>query len=231
MSSRLAFRLVPGCLLAAVLGPVGAQGIYTCVDARGNRLTSDRPITECLDREQKELSSTGTVRRTIGPSLTATERAAQEERERKANEERQRQAEERRAQRALLARYPNQAVHDGERAKALQAVQDVAAAGARRIAELKAQRAQLQQETEFYKDASKWPPKLKRQIEDIEQQTAAQLRFIAAQEDEKKRITARFDEELARLKMLWARLPAAATTGVTPTAGASAPRTGAAKKP
>ena len=39
-----------------------AQGIYTCVDAKGRRLTSDRPIMECIDREQNELSAGGTVR-------------------------------------------------------------------------------------------------------------------------------------------------------------------------
>ena len=33
---------------------------------------------------------------------------------------------------------------------------------------------------------------------------AAQNRFIGEQEDEKRRLNARFDEELARLKQLWA---------------------------
>ena len=89
-------RPLAGLVLAAALGQGWAQpqapaGIYTCVDAKGRRLTSDRPIVDCLDREQKELNSSGTVRRTLGPSLTASERAAREERDRKAAEERQRQ--------------------------------------------------------------------------------------------------------------------------------------------
>ena len=29
-------------------------GIYTCVDATGRRITSDRPIMSCIDREQRE---------------------------------------------------------------------------------------------------------------------------------------------------------------------------------
>jgi hypothetical protein len=226
---RRCIRLFLGALAVAgapawaePAAPTGS--IFTCIDARGQRLTSDRPIVECLDREQKELKKDGTVRRTIGPSLTAQERAALEERERKLAEERQRKDVERRALKALLARYPNQAVHDADRVKALRAAQDVIAAGERRVAELEEQRRKLQQETEFYKDRSKWPPKLKRQIEENEQQMAAQLRFIDAQGEEKKRIDARFDDELARLKPLWAQLaPSTATSGAGSVSGAGEP--------
>jgi hypothetical protein len=228
MSSPALLSLLSGCLLVAGAGmawaqqpPAGGPSIYTCIDAKGRRLTSDRPITECLDRQQKELNSSGTVRRTIGPSLTATERAALEERERKAAEDRQREADERRVQKALLTRYPNQAAHDAERTNALKAAQDVIAAGQRRIAYLQDERKRLLQETEFYKNAAKWPAKLKRQVEENEQQIAAQARFIDAQLEETRRINARFDEELTRLRMLWARAAAASTT--TGAAPASAP--------
>lgn len=230
MTFRPLSRLLAGCVLAAALGQAWAQpqqqqpaSIYTCIDAKGRRITSDRPIVECNDREQKELNRSGTVRRTLGPSLTATERAAQEERERKAAEERQRLAEEKRVQKALLTRYPNQAAHDAERAKALEQAEDVIAAGHRRIADLREQRRKLNQETEFYKDPSKWPPKLRRQIEEIDNQTAAQQRFVAAQEEEKKRIDTRFDEELVRLKQLWAQLGPTATAAGTPGSGAKKP--------
>ena len=46
-------------------------GVYTCVDAKGRKLTSDRPIYECADRTQQEMTTTGTVKRVIGPTLTA----------------------------------------------------------------------------------------------------------------------------------------------------------------
>jgi hypothetical protein len=215
------------CLAAAtVLAGAGAAAwaqvggaIYTCVDAQGRRITSDRPIMECLDREQKQLNSSGTVRRTVPPSLTASERAELEQREHRRAEEELRRAEERRLDRALLARYPNQQVHDIERAKALQAVQDVIDAGGRRIAELGEQRHKLNEETEFYKTPSKWPARLKRQIDENQQQVEAQQRFIAAQDEERKRVTAHFDEELARLRILWAQRAAASAAAP----GASAP--------
>lgn len=117
-------RLALGGLLAACAAGASAQAIYTCVDASGRRITSDRPIDTCMDREQKELNPSGRVRRTIGPSLTAAERAAQEEQERKAAAEKERQAEQARIRKSLLARYPTPASHDAERAKALRSVQD-----------------------------------------------------------------------------------------------------------
>lgn len=225
MSSHRLPRLLLGCLAAAAVGHASAQpapgGIYTCTDSKGHRLTSDRPIPECIDREQKELNSSGTVRRTLGPSLTASERAAQEEKERKEAEQRQHEAEERRTEKLLVARYPNQASHDAERAKALENAQNVVVAGQRRLAELQQERKKVAQETEFYKSPKQWPAKLKRQVDDIDQQIAAQQRFLANQEDERKRINTRYDEELAKLKSLWARLPQTATAGAAP---ASAPK-------
>lgn len=196
---------VLACLLAGAGGSAWSQGIYTCVDAKGRRLTSDRPIAECLDREQKELNATGTVRRTIGPSLTHPERVALEEQERKAAEERLRQAEERRMLRALLMRYPTQAAHEGERAKALQSVQDTILTSQRRIADLRLERKKLDTEIEFYKTPAQWPVKLKRQVEELEHQVEGHQRLIASQEEEKRRIERRFDEELSRLRILWAQ--------------------------
>src|SRR5688572_9269158 len=91
---------VASCLYAGLLLPACAEGIFTCVDAKGRRLTSDRPIVECIDREQREITPSGTVKRKIGPSLTAEERAAEEEKQRLAVEERNRLAEEKRRERA-----------------------------------------------------------------------------------------------------------------------------------
>lgn len=208
-------------LLVAAAGLVQAQarGIYTCVDGQGRKLTSDRPIAECMDREQKVLNASGTVRATMPPSLTGPERAAQEEKERKLAEERQRLEEEKRMRKALLVRYPNAAVHDKERANALKTAQDAITTGQRQVVDLQAQRKKLDVEAEFYKTPDKWPAKLKRQVEETDQQIAAQQRFIATQEEEKKRINTRFDDELNRLKVLWAQ--AQGTTAAA--APASAP--------
>jgi Domain of unknown function (DUF4124) len=204
-----------GALLAqtttVALAQTQAAGIYTCVDARGRKLTSDRPIPECNDREQQVLNPSGTLREKVGPTLTAQERAAVEAREKLAQEEQARRNEEKRRDRALLLRYPNKAVHDAERAEAVAQINVVKNAALNRIEELNRQRKTIDVEMEFYKkDTSKAPSSLKRQIDDVAQSLAVQNRFIADQEGETKRVNVRFDEELARLKALWPQLATSA---------------------
>ena len=194
-----------GVLCSSLLGEASAQGIFTCTDSRGKKITSDRPISECLDREQKELNPSGTVKRSLGPNLTAQEISALEARDKKEAEDRARANEERRRNRALLTRYQNQAAHDTERASALTQVDAVIQTANKRMAELAVQRKALDSELEFYKnDPSKAPAYLKRRVAEFQDNLVAQQRFIANQQLEKKRINDRFDEELARLKPLWA---------------------------
>lgn len=198
---------VIGVLGSALLGlqaEVAAQSIYRCTDSRGNKLTSDRPIAECLDREQNELNPSGTVKRNVGPSLTSSERERIEAQQKKDAEDKARVNEERRRNRALLMRYKDQAAHDRERADALKQVDEVIAAADKRLAELDKQSEGINAELEFYKnDTTKAPPKLRRQIAEHDDSVRAQQRFIADQTMEKKRVNDRFDEELARLKPLW----------------------------
>ncbi|EHL20316.1 hypothetical protein KYG_23835 [Acidovorax sp. NO-1] len=211
----------------AAAQPQGASGsIYTCVDRNGRRLTADRPIPECLDREQRELSPSGTTRRQIGPSLTEIERTALEAQRRKEAEERARVVEERRRERVLVARYPDKAAHDVERAAAIQLVDDVTATAEKRITELQAERKKLDVEMEFYKkDPNKAPMTLRRKMAENEEIVAEQQRFIAGQDQEKRRVHARFDTELAQLRKLWDAQrspPVIATTPASETPAAPA---------
>lgn len=208
--SRLSRHVALVLLAAGVAGSAWGQRIYSCVDAKGRRLTADRPIAECMDREQRELGANGLVRRTIPPVPTAAERAEQEQRARKEADEQQRLAEEKRMHKLLVARYPNQRVHDTARERALQPVQDAIAAGQRRVAELQADQKKLRAEAAPFKTPAERPDKLKRQIEENEQQLAAQQRAVAAQEEEKNRISRRYEQELALLKQLWAQQATAA---------------------
>ncbi|WP_295977489.1 DUF4124 domain-containing protein [uncultured Variovorax sp.] len=181
-----------------------SAGIYTCVDARGRTLTADRPIAECNDREQRELNPSGSTRRKLEPTYTARELQEREDRAREAAIVAARQTDERRRERALLVRYPNSATHDRERAEALAQIDAVSEAARKRISELGEDRKKIDEEMEFYKqDPTKAPAALRRRIDDNAKSVAVQNRFIAEQEEEKKRVNARFDEERVRLKALW----------------------------
>jgi len=205
-------QLCTGALLAAQTGLMTVQaqqapasGIYSCIDAQGRRLSADRPIAECSDREQTLRNPSGSVKAKVSPAPTAKERAEQESKEKAAQQERARVAEEKRLDRALLLRYPKPAAHDKSRAAALAQVTLVRQGAVNRTTALLAERAALLQEMEFYKkDPSKAPPSVRHQIDTVAQGLAAQERLIAEQDAELKRVNARFDEQLLRLKPLWA---------------------------
>ena len=203
------FALVAACLCDVSMAQTNknanaAAGIYSCVDAKGRRLTADRPIAECMDRAQQRLSSSGLVRGELPPSLTAPERAALEEKEKAAVEKRAQEAEEKKRDRALFTRYPNRAEHDKERAAALGKVDEVIKTSNKRSDELAEQRKAISADYEFYKASpARAPASLKRRLDENEAGAAAQKRFVAEQEQEKRRLNMRFDEELAVLKPFW----------------------------
>ncbi|RZI72579.1 MAG: DUF4124 domain-containing protein [Variovorax sp.] len=200
----LSWLLLTGGIAFAQSEPVKPAGIYTCVDSRGRNLTSDRPIADCLDREQRELNPSGTTRRKIEPNYTAKEQAERDERARQSALQALRINEERRRERALLVRYPNVTAHERERKEAIGQIDAVIQAARKRQTELLDERKNVDTELEFYKaDPSKAPASIRRQIDDNAQSVAVQNRFIGEQEDEKRRVNARFDEERVRLRQLW----------------------------
>lgn len=187
-------------------GSAAAQGIYTCVDAKGRKITADRPIPDCIDRDQQELSRSGSVIRKVSPTMTAKERVAQDEKDKLAANEIARQQDEKRRERALLLRYPNRKAHDRERNLALAVVDDIIASSQKRTQALVVERAALDTEMEFYlKDPSKAPFALKSRMESNISNQQAQQQFVLAQGQEKARLNRRFDEELLTLQQLWSR--------------------------
>ena len=185
-------------------GSAMAQSIYSCVDGGGRTITADRPIAECIDRTQRELSRSGQVKRQLGPSLTAHEEAAQEIKQKKEADVRAREIEDRRRGWALLQRYPTRAVHDQERVAALMQIEEIIRISSERRGELVEQGKGIASEFEFYvKDPSRAPEPLKRKQEESLDRMAAQQKLMADQQMEKKRVNQRFDEELGRLKQLW----------------------------
>ncbi|PKO60385.1 MAG: DUF4124 domain-containing protein, partial [Betaproteobacteria bacterium HGW-Betaproteobacteria-18] len=203
-SAGLLLATLGTTLLAQSATPVPATQIYTCIDAKGRKLNSDRPIMECRDREQTILNPSGTVKARLGPALTASERNQSEARMRAEEKERAMRDREKSLNRSLWIRYPNPAAHQKDRDEAVAQLMLVKQAAAARVTVLQAERAKLADEVAFYaKNPGKAPAKLQRQVNESSQILAAQKRFLAEQDNELKRVNARFDEELKRLEPLW----------------------------
>lgn len=199
-------RLLAAALLCAGAVPamsLAASQVFTCVTANGRTLTSDRLIGECMDRDQRVLSSDGMLLRVVPPSLTADERAEKEVRERRAAADKEAKAEAGRRDRSLMQRYPNAEAHQKAREVALADMRTSTQLSEVRQRELATERKPLLEEAEFYKGKA-LPPKLRQQLDANEAATAAQRDVQNNQKAELDRVNKVFDTELGRLKRLWA---------------------------
>ena len=189
--------------------PTAAQArIYSCVDAQGKHLTSDRPIPECLDREHRELNKDGSQKRVVPPRMTPAERAAQEEARKKLVLAEQSYKDAVRRDRNLMLRFPHQAAHDKARQLALDDLHKATQASEQRMAELIKERKPLLADAEFYKGKA-LPFKLKSKLDTNEASQQAQKDIIENQVAEKGRINGLYDAELQRLRRLWSGAPPA----------------------
>lgn len=212
---------LPFAVLLCVSAGAAAQGIYTCVDAKGRKLTSDRPIVECLDRDQRELNPSGSLRRVLTPPPAPKTRAEMLADEKAENDARLQKADENRRDRALRQRYPDRASHDKARADALQKADEVVQAAKLRLQELTQRRAALNTELDFYKNSpASVPVAIKRRVLETDTNMAEQNRLIAGQDAEKKRIVDQFDAEVLKLQARWALVAAAAATAASSSSSA-----------
>ena len=219
-SAALALLSVPPAAVGQA--PAGSGQIYTCTDATGKKITSDRPIADCNAREQRVLNADGSVKRIMPPTLTTDERTELEAREREASAERARTQEAIRRDRNLLARFPDEAAHRKARAAALDDVRKALRLSEERVALLAAERKPLLDEAEFYA-GKPLPGKLKAQLDANDASTEAQRTLAQNQQLEVVRINKLYDVELERVKKLWAGAQPG-SLGVLPNGAASAPR-------
>ena len=180
-----------------------SSAIYSCVDAGGRRLTADRPIAACSDREQ-QLTLPGGIVRTIGPTYSEKERAEQAVQLRKEAEERYRANDDKRRERALAVRFPTKAAHDAERAESVDGVKAQIKLVQERRKQLLADREQLNLEFEFYKNnPSKAPQSLQVRLATNTEELKETDDQQAALNDDVKRTNQRFDSEAHMLKQYW----------------------------
>jgi hypothetical protein len=211
-------------LSCSVAATGASAAIYSCVDANGKKLTSDRPIAECSGRDQRVLNPDGSVKQVLPPTPTAEERAEQETRERQAAAERVALQDATRRDRNLMTRFPNVAAHNKARSAALDDVKASVQLSERRLAALAVDRKPLLDEAEFYV-GKPLPLKIRQQLDANDAATEAQRSLIQNQQSEIVRINALYDAELAHLKKLWAGAPAGSVGTVQPAPAASSSMT------
>ena len=218
----------PAMLLLAGGLAGAAAPIYTCTDTSGKKITSDRPIVECHDREQRVLNADGSVKQVVPPTPTADERAELESREREAITERSMRNEAVRRDRNLLVRFPTEAAHRKAREAALDDIRTSLKLSQNRINLLTQERKPLLDDAEFY-TGKPLPTRLKQQLDANDAAAKAQQDLVQNQQAEIVRINALFDVELERLKHLWGGALPGSMGVLAVSSAASAPRKAASK--
>jgi hypothetical protein len=177
------------CALPMLMGATDApprMKILTCKDASGQTLITDPADPRCYK-----------------PPPTEDQRVADEERRRRAKEAYLACKAEQRSDQSLVSRYPTQAKHDAARQQALDGVAAAMRGSEARIGKLSEDRKHLLEETEFYPNG-KLPPKLRRDLDTNGALLEAQMQAAAKQAEDAAQINSFYDEELRKLKALWA---------------------------
>jgi hypothetical protein len=178
------------------------SGIYSCVDANGKKLTSDRPIAECNNINQRVLNADGSVKKILTPTKTADEQADFEAQQRTAAVALANKQEAMRRDRNLLARFPDEATHRKARQEALDPVRKGVKQSEQRLAALAIERKPMNDEAEFYV-GKPLPFKLKLQMDANDASVDAQKSLLQNQQLEYARVDSLYDAELERLRLLW----------------------------
>ncbi|MGS0743380.1 hypothetical protein ACVBEF_16380 [Glaciimonas sp. GG7] len=187
-------------LLISIQLPVHSQ-IFSCKDAAGRTITSDRPMPECGDRVIRELSNSGVLRREIAVPLTA-----EEKRQLHLKEESQRMATaasdaQRQQDRALLARYRSEDEIASSRRYSISLSQGMVKHDLESILEEEKQLKMVQSETALYQN-KKIPPNLQAALNDALDTLENSKKNMHDHERDTADINAKFDATLLRYREL-----------------------------
>ncbi len=195
-----------GLMVGMACQDVQAQRfIYTCRDANNQLITSDRPITECGERESmRQLSGKGRVLREIPPPLTPRQREEKDAEEARKAAAAKVVLEENRRDRVLFATYQDVHAIEAARQRNLIDPEATVAASIARLEHLELERAIHAKEALAFKDKP-LPPLLKRRISDTERAIGIEQRQLAAHRAAVVKINQRYDADKERFLKLSSR--------------------------
>ena len=187
--------------------------IYMCKDAAGRTITSDRPIPECANRAMKELNKSGSLKREIPAPPTA------EEIEQKKQAEAKRKAEEadaneiRRRDIGLLATYQNEQQIEAERKRTLTQIRNnMTIAITEQNAALQRRKVVQTEVDTLTRQAKPIPFQLKAKLTEADKAILYETKTKESLEAELVKVSLKYDETLARYRLISANGPGAPAT-------------------
>ena len=185
-----------------------SAGIYSCTDANGRIINSDRPISDCAKRELRVLNPDGSVREVIAAPLT------KEQQRQRARDELQRQEEvwakkvQQARDRNLLQTFEDERAIESLRRRTIADIDHEIKLATLRILSLDKEMKIAQQEAERFKterQGSRMPFVYQQRITDAANAILAEDALIRDRREERERANARFDADTQRLSELLGR--------------------------
>jgi hypothetical protein len=179
------------------LAPYAYAELYSCKDAAGHLITSDRPIPECANRAVKVLRNNGLFQREIpAPQTEEDKRKAQIELEKKKNEELLEEAR-LKEERYLLAHYSSEKDIELMRSRSLDVLKERIRLGKEQISTISQILAQLQAEQQNNaKRSSTESNALQHRANEMERSIKKTKAINDSYEAELVRINAQYDQTL-----------------------------------
>lgn len=190
------------CLSLALLPVCSHAQIFTCKDAAGRTISSDRPIQECANRPMREMSRDGWVRREIPAPLTAEQKRQLQLQDEQRKAQQAALEEQQQLDRVLIMRYSNEAAIETARRRELLVMQEQVQASNHTIADAERSMVAVRTEAEFYKKKNVLPADLAQKRDLAEQALRAARQHISQTEAVIAQTNARYDVTLKRFREL-----------------------------
>lgn len=198
--------MIKRLLIVVMLAAPAAEAAYRCKDEKGVTHIGFAPPPECANVVIYEVSKTGTVLRTIEPSLTGDQAKAKQEADARAKEAAKAAVEQRRKDTALLSTYSSEKDFERARDATLAPIQKSIATFDARTAAIEKRQKELADEMEFYKagksktagKSREPPPQLLADIEKLGKEKESIAASKARSEKEMEQVRARYEADKAR---------------------------------
>ena len=196
---------VVGCLaIAPALAQTAAQ-IYSCEDAQGRTISSDRPIQDCARREMRVLNRDGSLREVIPPPMSREQRKQAERAELERRDALARSRARQARDRSLLITFEDEQSLETMRRRQLAEIDAEIRLATSRILQLDKELKAAQGDASRQQKERAGRPLpfiFQQRITDAANAILAEDSLIRDRQHERERLNERFDADAARLREL-----------------------------
>ena len=218
-AATFALAAVIGCLVTASAHGQTTPQIYSCEDAQGRTISSDRPIQDCARRELRVLNRDGSLREVIPPPMTREQRKQSERAELERRDALARSRARQARDRSLLITFEDERSLETMRRRQLADIDTEIRVATARILQLdrELKTAQADAARQQKEHAGRpLPFAFQQRITDAANAILAEDSLIRDRQNERERLNERFDADAARLRELLGLPPVETATSSTP---------------